>query len=307
VSDEYDVTLRDGRTLHVYDDGDPVGDLLVVHHGTPGSGLLYGPHVDSAWEHGFRLVGYDRAGYGGSSPHPGRTVADVANDIEDLVNELDYDRFATLGGSGGGPHTLALGALLPDRCVGVCAIASPAPWEAEGLDWLAGQGEQNQQEWEAALQGVEALERRLEHDAAEISVATPEQIREVLHTLLSEVDRAVLTGEIAEYFHASVARALAPGVAGWRDDDLAFTRPWAFELRDIRSPVLLWQGVHDLMVPPDHGRWLAERIPGVDARISETDGHLTIEALRHPEIHQWLRDRFEGPTDPSANNRGLDS
>ena len=38
---ELDVTLRDGRTLHVYDDGDPDGFPVVVHHGTPGSGLLY--------------------------------------------------------------------------------------------------------------------------------------------------------------------------------------------------------------------------------------------------------------------------
>jgi pimeloyl-ACP methyl ester carboxylesterase len=289
---ERDVVLRDGRTLHISDDGDPDGAAVILHHGTPGSGLHYEPHVADARIRGLRLIGYDRAGYGGSTPNPGRTVAAIADDIEDVLDALGIDRFATAGGSGGGPHTLALGALLPDRCVGVCAIASPAPWEAEGLDWLAGQGEQNQAEWEAALQGPETLERHLEQDAADMSGVTPEQIREVLDTLLSEVDRAVLTGELARYFHASVARALAPGVAGWRDDDLAFTRRWGFDVGDIRTPVLLWQGIHDLMVPPDHGRWLAERIPGVDARISETDGHLTILELRYPEIHQWLLDRF---------------
>jgi pimeloyl-ACP methyl ester carboxylesterase len=241
---------------------------------------------------GIRLIGYDRAGYGGSTPNPGRTVAAIADDIADMLDALGIDRFATAGGSGGGPHTLALGALLPDRCIGVCAIASPAPWEAEGLDWVAGQGEQNQAEWAAALQGPEALERHLEKDAAEMGGVTPEQIREVLATILSEVDRAVLTGALAEYFHASVERAIRPGVAGWRDDDLAFTRSWGFEVGDIRTPVLLWQGVHDLMVPPDHGRWLAERIPGVEAHISDEDGHLTVFERRMPEIHRWLLDRF---------------
>jgi pimeloyl-ACP methyl ester carboxylesterase len=122
--------------------------------------------------------------------------------------------------------------------------------------------------------------------------ATPEQIREVMSTLLSPVDRAVVTGALAEFLHASVARALQPGVAGWRDDDLAFTRPWGFELSDIRTPALLWQGVQDLMVPADHGRWLAQRIPGVDAHISEDDGHITILERRTPELHQWLFDRF---------------
>ena len=37
---ELDVTLADGRTLHVYDEGDPNGVAVVVHHGTPASGRL---------------------------------------------------------------------------------------------------------------------------------------------------------------------------------------------------------------------------------------------------------------------------
>ncbi|MCW2975198.1 MAG: alpha/beta hydrolase fold protein [Actinomycetia bacterium] len=289
---ELDVTLRDGRTLHVYDEGDPNGEPLVVHHGTPGSGLLYGPEVADAKEKGLRLIGYDRAGYGGSSPNPGRGVADVAGDIADVLDHLEIDRFASMGGSGGGPHSLALGAFLPDRCVAVCAMASPAPWQAEGLDWLQGQGEQNRAEWAAALEGPDVLEPHLEKDAADLLAASAEEIREVLSTLLSPVDREVVTGALAEYIHASTAWALRPGVAGWRDDDLAFTKPWGFELADIRSPVLLWQGVQDLMVPPDHGRWLAERIPGVEAHISEEDGHITILERRTPEIHLWLLDRL---------------
>ena len=292
MSDEHDVPLRDGRTLHVYVDGDPNGLALVAHHGTPGSGLPYGPDVADAREKGLRLIAYDRAGYGGSSPNSGRTVADVAADIADVLDHFGIARFASVGGSGGGPHSLAVGALLPERCVALCAIAAPAPWQAEGLDWLQGQGDQNRAEWAAALQGADVLEPHLERDREEILEANAEQIREVLSTLLSPVDRAVVTGALAEHLVASTALALRPGVAGWRDDDLAFTRPWGFELADIRVPVLLWQGVQDLMVPPDHGRWLAERIPVVEAHISDEDGHLTISEQRMPEIHQWLRDRF---------------
>jgi pimeloyl-ACP methyl ester carboxylesterase len=289
---ELDVTLRDGRVLHVYDDADPDGKPVVVHHGTPGSGLLYAPDVEDAQRRGLRLLSYDRAGYGGSSPNPGRRVSDIAADIADVLHHLGLEEFASVGGSGGGPHSLALGALLPHRCVAVCAIASPAPFPAEGLDWLAGQGEQNRAEWTAALEGPRVLEPRLEEYAAQMLAASPEQIREVLSTLLPPVDRAVLTGARAEYIHASTALALRPGVAGWRDDDLAFTSAWGFEPGDIGVPVLLWQGVHDLMVPADHGRWLAGRIPGVEAHISEEDGHLTISERRLPEIHQWLCDRF---------------
>jgi pimeloyl-ACP methyl ester carboxylesterase len=289
---ELDVTLRDGRTLHIYDEGDPNGHVVVEHHGTPGSGLAYEPDIEKARERGLRLIGYDRAGYGTSTPNPGRVVADIAKDIADVLDALGVERFATIGGSGGGPHTLALGALLADRGVGVAAIASPVPWEAEGIDWLEGQGEQNRQEWAAALQGPEALEAFLEPMAQEMLAASAEDLRDVLVTLLPPVDREVLTGERAEHTKRMFARAVATGVAGWRDDDLAFTRPWGYELADIGVPVLLWQGVQDLMVPVAHGRWLAERIPGVEAHISEEDGHLSIAVGRLGEIFDWLRDRF---------------
>lgn len=289
---ERDIALRDGRALHIFDVGDPDGNAVVVHHGTPGSGLLYPPDVELARERGLRLISYDRAGYGASTPDPGRSVASVAADVADVLDALGIERFATFGGSGGCPHAFALGALLADRCAGVAVIASPTPWEAEGIDFLAGQGEQNLKEWAAALEGPEALERFLEQEADEIRSATPEQIKEVLSTLLPPVDAAVLTGARAEHAKADMGRAVEPGVAGWRDDDLAFTRPWGFALADIRVPVLLWQGVQDLMVPVAHGRWLAERIAGVEAHISDDDGHLSIAVGRLGEIFDWLSSRF---------------
>ncbi|HEU5214378.1 MAG TPA: alpha/beta hydrolase [Gaiellaceae bacterium] len=288
---ELAVALRDGRTLHVYDEGDPDGNVVVQHHGTPGSGLSYPPDLELARERGLRIVSYDRAGYGGSTPHPGRRVADVVPDIEDVLDELGIERYAAFGGSGGCPHSFACGGLSA-RCVAAAAIACPAPYEAEGLDWLAGQGEQNQEEWAAALAGPEALEPYLEHEAAEVRAATPEQIKEVLATVLPPVDAAVLTGDRAEHSKRGMDRALEHGIAGWRDDDLAFMHPWGFELDEIRVPTLLWQGVQDKMVPVAHAHWVAERIPGVEAHISEEDGHLSIAVGRLGEILDWLVDRF---------------
>ena len=65
-------------------------------------------------------------------------------------------------------------------------------------------------------------------------------------------------------------------------------------------PALLWQGVQDKMVPVAHGRWLAERIPGVEAHISEPDGHLSIAVGRLGEIFDWLRARLEDHSGAAA-------
>ena len=288
---ELDVTLRDGRTLHVYDDGDPDGNVIVTHHGTPGSGLSYPPDLEVARERGLRVIAYDRAGYGYSTPNPGRSVVDVVADIDDVVASLGIERYASIGGSGGCPHSFACGAR-SERCIAAAAIASPTPYPADGLDWMGGMGEQNVEEFSLALEGTDTLVPYLERDAAEFSAATPEQIKDVMATLLPPVDAAVLTGDRAVFAKEMFDRAILHGVAGWRDDDIAFTQPWGFELEEIRVPSLLWQGVQDKMVPAAHGRWLAERIPGVEAHISEEDGHLSIAVGRLGEIYDWLAARF---------------
>jgi pimeloyl-ACP methyl ester carboxylesterase len=289
---ERDVTLRDGRTLHVYDDGDPDGKPVVVHHGTPSAGHLFRPHVADAQEGGIRLIAYDRAGYGASTPSPGRSIADVVPDVEDLLDALGLDRFATWGISGGGPHALACAALLDSRCVAAAALASPAPWEAEGLDWLAGMGEGNVAEFDAVLEGGQALEAALGRDAAELLAGGADEMRTAILSVLSPVDQAVLDAEFGEFLFESMRAGVGERIDGWRDDNVASVHAWGFLPADIRTPVLLLQGVHDLMVPPSHGRWLAGRIPGVDARIGESDGHLTLLKDRVPEVHEWLLARF---------------
>lgn len=288
---ELDVRLADGRRLHVYDEGDPNGVAVVVHHGTPSSGRLYPAFADDARARGVRLIGYDRPGYAGSSAQPGGTVADAAADVADLLDEFGIDRFATWGHSGGGPHSLACAALLPERCVAAACLAGVGPYGAEGLDWLEGMGELNTEEFDAVLAGAEALEPAIRRNQ-EMFSAGPEGLREGMLSILSPVDREAFTAEVAEWIYAVMAEGGAERIEGWRDDNLGFVAPWGFDPADIRAPVLVLHGVQDLMAPPAHGRWLVAHIPGAEAEISDAEGHITLLTTRIPEVHEWLLERF---------------
>ena len=68
------------------------------------------------------------------------------------------------------------------------------------------------------------------------------------------------------------------GVAGWRDDDLAFVRDWGFGLSGISVPVAVCQGRQDRMVPYAHGEWLAAEIPTAEAHLFEDEGHVSLIA-----------------------------
>jgi pimeloyl-ACP methyl ester carboxylesterase len=255
------------------------------------SGLLFEPHIQAAEERGIRLVGYDRPGYGGSEALPDRSVADVVGDVRAIADALEVERLAVWGISGGGPHALACGALASDRVGAVASLASVAPYGAEGLDWFAGMGQTNIEEFGAALRGAEALDDYLRDQQRELSAVTAEGVIAALSQLLTPVDTRALTGELGEYFASCMREAVRPGLAGWREDDLAFTKPWGFSVEEIHVPVLLWHGEHDLFVPFAHGEWLAERIPNVDAQLSDADGHLTLFG-RVPRVHAWLLEQL---------------
>lgn len=276
------VRTEDGRDLDLLDTGGE-GFPVVYHSGTPGGLVPFAPTVEAAQAVGLRWISYSRPGYGASSPRPGRTVADAAADTATVLDALGLGEFVTYGWSGGGPHALAC-ALLGDRCRAVALVASAAPRDAEGLDFLAGMGEDNIEEFGLALQGREALTPFLAAAAAELATVTADEIVASFGNLLPPVDAAALTGELAEWLAASCRHATLHGPGGWVDDDLAFTVPWGFSLADLTVPVSVWQGGQDLMVPLGHGHWLAANLPGARAHFLSDHGHVSLSEGVIPRV-----------------------
>ena len=289
ATQQHVVPAPGGRVLAVEEAGDPGGLAVLVHNGTPNSRHLYGPHVADAAARGLRLIGYDRPGYGGSSPQPGRTVADCAADVRAICESLGITRLVSWGISGGGPHLLATAALLPDLVVAAASLASPAPFHAEGLDWFAGMGQENVDDFKLASgDDFERIRARCEEQRTETLGATAANLAATMPSLLTPTDAAVFTGELAEYLVWSEQDGFAPGAEGLLADSLALTREWTFELGDISVPMLLLHGREDKFVPFGHGQWLAGYIPGVEARLLDHDGHLTLAQNRVGEVHAWL-------------------
>jgi len=294
------VTL-DGRRLDVLTAGPPDGLPLVFQHGTPGGLVAFPDMVDAAAARGLRVVMYARPGYGGSTPQPGRIVASAAADVAAVLDRLGAGPFLTVGWSGGGPHALACAAGLPGRCLAAATVAGVAPYTAPGLDWLDGMGAENLAEFGAARDGAAALTRYLDQAAAGLSQVTGDQVAAGLGDLVSAADRAVLTAGFAEYLAAAFRAALRGGIAGWRDDDLAFIASWGFPLNGpFRTPVAVWQGDADRMVPFGHGAWLASQLPGARAHLEPGEGHLTLVAGKFGAILDDLLDLAGQPGGPGG-------
>jgi len=271
------ITLPDGRQIDLLLAGPRGGLPLVMHEGTPIGLVLYPPTVQAAQERNLRPILVARPGYERSTPRPGRRVGDVAADVTAVLDALGLDTFVTAGWSGGGPHALACAALLPGRCLAAASIAGAAPSDADGLDFTAGMGPENVAEFRAAIRGPAALTEFLGREAADLAAVTGAGLAAALGGLIADADRAVLTGGFADHIAAGARASVSTGIAGWRDDDLAFVTGWGFSLTGAGTlPVAIWQGDQDRMVPFAHGQWLAANIPGARAYLLPGEGHLTI-------------------------------
>lgn len=269
------VRLDDGRLIDCRVSGPADGLPLVFHHGTPGAGTPQRVLERAAHARGLRVVTTSRPGYGDSSRHRGRRVVDVVGDVAAVLDRLGADRCLVAGWSGGGPHALACAARL-DVAAAALVIAGVAPYEADGLDFMAGMGEDNVEEFSAALAGEDELAPFLWAQHEHLKDIAVGDLVASLASLLPDVDRAVLTDEFGEDMAAEFHEGLRNGIDGWLDDDLAFTRPWGFDLAEIHRPVTLWQGSADLMVPFAHGEWLASRLPGASVHLEPGEGHLSV-------------------------------
>jgi pimeloyl-ACP methyl ester carboxylesterase len=284
VVTETDLELSDGRRLHVYDtsaegadDRTSAGDddrlVVVWHHGTPNLGSPPEPLIPAAARLGLRWVSYDRPGYGGSTPRPGRDLASAAAEVEAIADALGIGQFAVMGHSGGANHALACAALLPERVVGAVCASGLAPVNAEGLDWFAGMVPSGAADLRAAAAGRETLQNHLAASGYDPEMFTPE-------------DHAALEGPWS--WLADVAgQAINGGLAGMVDDDLAYVAPWGFDPGPISPPVLFLHGVKDRTVPSSHGEWLASRTPSAALWLRPEDGHVSVLNCAEPAL-EWL-------------------
>lgn len=292
------IATKDGRALGVQSGGDAEGQPVLVHHGTPGSRYLPDDWLADAASDGVRLLSYDRPGYGDSAPHPGRTVADCASDVRAIADQFGYDRVAVWGWSGGGPHALACAALLPGLVCAVASLGAIAPYGPSDLDYFGGMGQENVDDIKLQLADPEAAKRKLVLDRDGVLSMTEDQVggyaaddEQGFASLVSPEDAAAMGAGLGTWWLRSMQLGLRSGDAGWWDDGVAHFGDWGFALDGIDVPVQLWHGRHDKFVPFQHGEWLAQNIPGVDAHLTDDDGHMTL-FFKLRSIHAWLLSQF---------------
>lgn len=257
--------LPDGRRLAFAEYGDPSGVPLLSLHGTPGGRLLGRVHEERWARQGLRVITPERPGYGESDASPGRTVRSFADDLVVLLDQLGLDRVFVVGGSGGGPHALALAVAAPERVRAVGVMVGAAPLLPAEVAQQVGVNQ--------AIHGSVGDPAALRAVVEQVRQAFLDNgVAAVLHDA-PESDR-VQWERVADLMDAGLRAALAPGAEGLIDDFLAlWGTPWGFEPEDVQVPVVWAHGTTDKNVPMAAARRVADRLPNCRFVVWEDVGH----------------------------------
>jgi pimeloyl-ACP methyl ester carboxylesterase len=225
------------------------GDALLLMPGWAGS-ITDLDGIRARLVDGFRVIAADLPGSGRSQPQPREYHADYYQDdarvLLGLLDHLGVERAHLVGFSDGGEEALVMAGLWPERALSVVS------WGSIGQ-----------------------------------IVAKPEELEVVAGIIDNPVEPfAPLAAYLVEAYGvdgartmtSSLARAMGDIVA--RGGDLALARA-----ADIRCPVLVINGTHDFLAPPELGRVLADAIPRGKFREAVGAGH---------DVHHSHRDWLAG-------------
>ena len=268
------IGLPDGRRLDVRSSGPTDAPAVFFHHGSPGSAMNIHCYDESAHRHGLRFLTMSRAGFGNSTPRPGRHIVDVVGDTQAALDHFGVERCMFVGVSGGAPHALACAARLSGSS-NVTIICGIGPAVEMGSERFIGQREFLRALIDSMQTGREQV-RDLVAPTWNVSALTPQRFMSRMASRLPTADQAVVDEAYAEQFVANLQEALRQSLDGLVDDQIAIASPWGFDLAEIAIPVSVWHGTLDETVPVDHAYWLADHISNATVHIEDGEGHLSI-------------------------------
>lgn len=273
--DRQQILLSSKHHLGFAEFGSPQGLPVFYCHGFPASRLEGKLYEQAALRNHVRMIVADRPGFGLSDPKSLPTVADWPDDLVELADHLNIQRFTVLGVSGGGPYALACAYRIPDRLVSVGVVCGLGPvyqqWALEKMKWPARLG------FSLAKHAPSLLPIVYGNLTATLMRWRPEVCQTLLTISAPESDHQVLKkDEVMVPLFASLREALRNGTQGVLADFRRYANDWGFHPQQIDLPINLWHGTADSLVPIEHAYYFDKTLPHVSSNYIPKEGHFSL-------------------------------
>lgn len=270
------VELNDGRQLSYAIYGDSLGVPVFYFHGGQESRLSASFMHETATQLGIKIIAPDRPGIGKSSPHPGRSFPDWADDVNQLADALHVQQFSVFGLSGGAPHVLACAQQIPDRLLRVGIVAGAAPYDYKGTKkgmWFP----VKLVHWFASWEKDKQLRKFIQRDYETLRDKPEKRVRQ-LQKYLPKPDRELLKTkpELAWDFIEGSLESYHQGIDGVVQEWKMYVSNWDITLSEIKKPIELWYGDKDKMSPAYRGYYYKANLPDAELHLLANEGHFSL-------------------------------
>jgi pimeloyl-ACP methyl ester carboxylesterase len=278
---DHRLTLPSGRCLSYAEFGASTGVPVIYCHGFPGSRLEAAIADAVASSRGARLIAVDRPGFGLSDCCPGRTILAWADDVREMADRLELDRFSVLGVSGGAPYALACAFKLTRRIRSTAIVSGLGPPESvsdTSPTSTSGFGLRLARKMPWAIPLLSSALAVMARHASPLLLA-------LLSARAGRLDRRTLNDtEFRSVLAESLREAFRSGARCAVTDLKLLSAPWGFDLDRLHAPVQIWHGERDRVVPAAMGRCLERALPTCRAIYLEEHGHYSLVHDRADEI-----------------------
>ncbi len=283
--------LNDGRNLSFVEFGDSEGIPIFYFHGQNSSCQEIRLFIGENKLKNCRIIAVNRPGIS-LSDFVNYKILDFPDDIIELADSMNIEKFTVLGGSGGAPFVCGCALKYPNR-VKVCGIASGlAPIEygikemerkkrmelflARRMNWF----------FKRILSAQRSVLRKLEEKSEE-------EILEFFTKMAksaSESDKKILLNPKNTRIILNLMSDALVNLNGVSHVTRLYAKSWGFELKDIPKSVkfFLWHGEQDMSVPVSMAKKFCQNLPNCTGKFLEEEGHFSTFVNHFEEIINTL-------------------
>ena len=274
-------TLKNGNQLSYVEYGNMNGKTLFYFHGFPGSHmdvpLFKGDSI--AAELNIRLIAVNRPGYYLSTPAVNYTLIQWAEDLEELADHLNLQKFSILGYSGGAPFALAYAYSYPDRLENVGIVCGMGPANAPKAK-------------KGSAMLIPKAPRLIMKGMSKMLVENPDKFKANMSKNAPFPDQHFYRKDENEVnLMKTIRKGLENGTEGAIQDAKIYKKKWGFELKNINREIILWHGVQDKNVPIETARYVVENLQECHYKFYNEEAHLSLFFNHTEEIFLTLTNK----------------
>lgn len=267
---------------------------LLFFHGWPSSLCQAYTSKAVAEQQQFELISVNRPGIGKSTPYANFQMSDWPQFMAELLDQLEMEKAAVLGVSGGGPYALACGALRPESFPQISIVCSAPPMAGRYKNWRKEIAFSYQILAKVVEKSPRALAKLAEVLAPFAAYRPPCGLLQLGAKALCASDQNVIQNlKLYDYSFGSFQQAVTTGRRHVIEEGVRYIHPWGFDLEEVQVPVTVWHGKHDKNFHWKLAKRVAEALPQGRLELHEDQGHYSIPMDLGSEIFADLRRRWD--------------